>query len=126
MTIQTHLDRLCKDNAGCSLTAFADMSSGLALRWSSQESCPREVLDDLCARATACFDLLDSEVQTTASDLSEMGSAVIHFTARKSRVFVRQSETSEDVICAVCESAHQIDPILRATKEAAVTIADEQ
>ena len=126
MTIQMHLDRLCSDNAGCSLTAFADMSSGLTLRWSSEDSCPREILDELSARAAACFDLLGSDVQTPATELTGLGSAVVHFTAGKSRVFVRHPEESEDVVCAVCDPVHPIEPVLGAARDVAIAISEER
>jgi len=125
MSIQDQLDKLLNSQRDCTLTAFSDLSSGLVLRSSSDAPCPREKLDDLCMTAVSCFGLVDASDLPDEIDADVFGTSIVHFSARRTQVFVRPTPSSDDVICAVNDTHASVEPILRAAQAAVLTIAGE-
>lgn len=118
MTLQDQMKQMLDTAPGVALVALGDLSSSLILNWTGKTHVPREVLDLLGEEATKAFALLGKAPGLTADT-----AALVHFTERESRIFVRCAEGSDDVICAVCEPGADLSPLLVATTDFAHKIA---
>lgn len=125
MTIQAHLDTLRRGTAGCQLTAFGDLSSKLILRSSSAAARPREELDNLCTKAATCFAVLDLETAGNLLGNGHYGNAAIFFTPGKSVIFARPSPETDDMTCAVIESAQDVEQALHGVRKTVAQIAED-
>lgn len=125
MTIQTQLDQLRQNAAGCQLTAFGDLSSKLILRSSAAAPCPREVLDSLSTKAVTCFSVLDSDTTTELTEEGYYGQSAILFTPGQSYVFARPDPASDDVTCSVIEAAQDVEKALHSICATARNIGED-
>jgi hypothetical protein len=125
MTIGAELDALRNSFSGCSLVAFGDSRTRLMLRSSHEQACHREHLDELCAQAANCFDLLDfaSHDDHSSDDDNVRPCEAIVLTANNMRAFVRAEGGGSDFICCVYDSPHVKIDIVTAAQEALNKIA---
>ncbi|MEO6301162.1 MAG: hypothetical protein ABIV25_16015 [Paracoccaceae bacterium] len=123
MKVQDQVKRLLDETPDLRLVAFGDLSSGLILNWSAKSACPREVLDLLGEKAAACFALLNSDALPPEADPTKFGTSVIQFSEQGSSIFVRQSASSDDVICAVCEAGAGLGTLMHSATLLADMIA---
>ncbi|QJF51159.1 hypothetical protein [Roseobacter ponti] len=93
MDMQDRLDALRSTAEQSDLAAYTDIGAGLVLSWSSPAPCPREALDSLAARATACFALAG------AISPGHPPAAALHFTARRTEAFGRPDAEGDEAIC---------------------------
>ena len=125
MTIDAELDAIRNSFSGCSLVAFGDSRTRLMLRSSHEQACHREHLDELCAQAANCFNLLDAashDDQGPRSGIARPCEAIV-LTTSDMRAFVRAEEGGSDFICCVCDSPHVEIDIVKAAQEALHKIA---
>lgn len=115
MNVQGQMKRLLDESADINLIAFSDLSSGLVLNWCSKSPLPREVVDLLGEKATACFALFRPETQESGANSVSFAASLIHFTERGAHVFARHPANADDVICAVCEPGARLEPLLQST-----------
>lgn len=125
MTIDAELDALRNLFPGCSLVAFGDARTRLMLRSSHEQARHREHLDELCAQAANCFDLLDAASYDDhgPNRKNARPCEAIVLTPNDMRAFVRAEEGGSDFICCVCDTPHAKIDIVKAAQEALSKIA---
>ena len=123
MKIQDQLQQFLDATPAASLAAFGDLSSNLILNWSSRTACPRETLDLLGEKASACFALFQPETLPPGVDTAVFAASVVHFTERSSHVFARWPSDAEDVVCVTGAPGARLEPLLQASLVLADKIA---
>ncbi len=97
MAIAKEINELREEFDGCSIVAFADISSKMVLLNSSEKKIPQENLDYLCAEAAVMF-------KGTAARFNKERAPVtaIVLDGEKSNIYLRSKAESDDVLCCVC------------------------
>ena len=99
---------------GCSVVAFADLSTGLVLASSTSHKTTQERLDALCAAARAS--LLGPSAHKIAEDFA--GNAqntprvAIHADAHGITCFVRPSVPAQEALCCVLSPESPLDRVV--------------
>ena len=117
MTLQDQMKRFLDVTPGIDILAYGDLSSGLILNSASRSACPREVLDLIGEKATACFSQLYPDSLARANEASGSDATILHFTERDMQIFVRTPGNVEEVICAVCSPGAELKPLLGAVQD---------
>lgn len=117
MKLQDVMKDFLDQTPGLDLVAYGDLSSGLILNSASKVACPRERLDLLGEKAAICFGLAPKGAGVVGN------SWALHFSERETQVFARQPETSDEVICAVCQPGTALQPLLIAAIDLAGRMA---
>lgn len=123
VTLQDQMKRFLDATPGISLLAYGDLSSGLILNSASRVACPREVLDLIGEKVTSSFSRLYPESLARAAEASGSSASIIHFTERSAQIFARLPGDADEVICAVCDSGVDLQPLLGAVQDLAGSLA---
>lgn len=103
MSVSTALDELRAEIPGCSLVAFADLSSKIVLTASAATNPAREELDALSA---AAYLALDGAVAEGAApiwgDQQETAGTAMLLSASEARVFMRSPGENPEALICVC------------------------
>lgn len=100
---------------GCSVVAFADLSTGLVLASSTSHRTTQERLDALCAAARAA--LLGPSAHRIAEDFA--GNAqnaprvAVHADAHGITCFVRPSVPAQEALCCVLSPETPLDRVVQ-------------
>lgn len=126
MSIDEEINALRASVPGCSLVAFGDADTRLMLRSSHEKTCKREFLDELCAQARGCFEMLDSLPQETGGcDVSKPRLLdPIVLTPSQTRVFVRTESGGSDFLCCVCGATRDTEGLIQAAQQTLQKIED--
>lgn len=122
MAVQDRLDRLRARFPGCSVVAFADLSTGMIFAASTREKMAQERLDALCdtARAFLCGAL----AQSVARDVLQSSDETMHavaFDAGSLTCVIRSQASPAEVLCCVCDPG---TPIAEVIAQGAGVLAD--
>lgn len=119
MSLDADIERLRTSLSGCSLVAFGDASTRLMLRASQEKACHREYLDELCAQAANCFEVMGAVTETSGNvdQHGEQACEAIVLTSKNTRIFVKSEAEASDFLCCVCDTPRDLDAVVKAAKE---------
>ena len=123
MAIQTFIDELRDQTAGCELTAFGDLSAKLVLRFSAPSSIRREELDRLCETAAKSFNILEAITTEESKLAEETTQSVVCFSSDSIQAFTRFGDGLNDVACATIKAGDDPNTALQNTQACAEKIA---
>ena len=120
MTVVEALDTLRAEVPGCTLVAFADLSSSLVLSSSASSKPMQNELDTL---STAAVQALDGALASgTATLFSEDGSkkpdVAMLLTGQEARIFLRSPDNAAEALVCVCTPVSDIAQVLDAGRAA--------
>ncbi|WP_300013976.1 hypothetical protein [uncultured Roseobacter sp.] len=126
MAVQDRLDRLRTRFPGCSVVAFADLSTGMIFAASTREKMAHERLDALCetARGSLCGPL----AQSVAGDVLQTRDEPLHavsFSGASLTCFVRCRKSPAEALCFVCEVGTSIADVFSQGAEALADLCGE-
>jgi hypothetical protein len=125
MPLGERLDRCRSEVAGCELVAYGDLGSGLILRSSSHQPCPRERLDALCD--AAAVQLRGARCQQLAGQSGAPPRLAVTMTRDETRIFVATgvAGTAEyDMLCSVSDGRADVTAGIRALSRALRDVTD--
>ena len=97
MAIADEINKLREEYDGCTLVAFADLSSKMVLLTSSRKKIPQENLDHLCAEAAIMFKGAAANLNRDAAPITALVVDGDH-----TNIYLRNEAGADDVLCCVC------------------------
>ena len=124
MDVTEALTTLRSDVPGCSIAAYADLSSGIVLSSSAAVPPAREDLDALAAAAT---ETLDGAVAEGASQSigEEPPESAIAMSTRDLRVFLRAPGNPSEALICVCAAGSDVAQIVERGRSTLDRIASD-
>ena len=120
MTVSEALDTLRSEVSGCTLAAFADLSSRLVLSSSAASKPMQDELDKLSSAAAEALDgaLADGTTSIWQKDGAEKPDTAMLITGQEARVFLRSPENAAEALACVCAPDSDIAAVLHSGREA--------
>ena len=120
MTVSEALDTLRSEVSGCTLAAFADLSSRLVLSSSAASKPMQDELDKLSSAAAEALDgaLADGTASLWQKDGAEKPDTSMLITGQEARVFLRSPENAAEALACVCAPDSDIADVLNSGREA--------
>ncbi|VAV87724.1 hypothetical protein MNBD_ALPHA07-1603 [hydrothermal vent metagenome] len=97
MAIADEINKLREEFDGCSLVAFADLSSKMVLLTSSLKKIPQENLDHLCAEAAIMFKGATAKLNKDATPITALVAD-----GDNTNIYLQNEAGSDDVLCCIC------------------------
>ena len=97
MAIADEINNLREEFDGCTLVAFADLTSKMVLLTSSRKKIPQENLDYLCAEAAIMFKGATARLNKDAAPITALVADGAH-----TNIYLRNAADADDVLCCVC------------------------
>ena len=120
MTVSEALDTLRSEVSGCTLAAFADLSSRLVLSSSAASKPMQDELDKLSSAAAEALDgaLADGTTSIWQKDGAEKPDTAMLITGQEARVFLRSPENAAEALACVCAPDSDIAAVINSGREA--------
>ena len=120
------LDSLRTRFTGCSIVAFADLSTGLVFAASTREKTDQERLDALCheARDVLCGPVAKTMAETGFPSRQEPMHAV-SFGAGRLSLFVRTLSQPQEALCFVCDPNTSVTEMIEFSSSACQSPSSE-
>lgn len=120
MTVSEALDTLRSEVSGCTLAAFADLSSRLVLSSSAASKPMQDELDKLSTAAAEALDgaLADGTASVWNEDGTEKPDTAMMITGQEARVFLRSPDNVAEALVCVCAPDSDIAAVLTSGREA--------
>lgn len=122
MDVSEALAALRTDLPGCSMTAYADLTTGVVLSSSAAVPPAREQLDDLAATAALTLDGSLAESAKPATGESPAGAAIA-MTSNDLRLFLRSEANPAEALICVLAAGSDAESALTRSRAALDTIA---
>lgn len=126
MSVSDALDALRSEIPGCSLVAFADLSSKIVLTSSSATNPAREELDALSA---AAYLVLDGSIAEGASpvwgDQNALAETAMLLSASEARVFMRSPGENPEALICVCAPDCNLEAVIDCARSTLKRIVSE-
>ena len=120
MTVSEALDTLRSEVPGCTLAAFADLSSRLVLSSSAASKPMQDELDKLSSAAAEALDgaLADGTTSIWQKDGAEKPDTAMLITGQEARVFLRSPDNAAEALACVCAPDSDIAAVINSGREA--------
>lgn len=126
MSVSDALDAMRAEIPGCTLVAFADLSSKIVLTYSSATNPAREKLDALSAAAHL---VLDGDVAQGAAPMlgeeDEAATTAMLLSPSEARVFMRSPGENPEALICVCAPDCNLDVVVDCARATLTRIISE-
>ena len=126
MTVSEALDTLRSDVPGCTIAAFADLSSRLVLTSSASSKPMQDELNSLSAAAAEALDgaLAEGSGPIWGGDGTDKPDVAMLLTGQEARVFLRSPDNVAEALVCVCAPDSDIAAVLNSGREALQRIVE--
>lgn len=120
MTVGEALETLRSEVSGCTLAAFADMSSRLVLSSSAASKPMQNELDALSVAAAEALDgaLAEGTNSVSGHDGSNKPEVAMLMTGLEARIFLRSPENAAEALVCVCAPDSDFAKVLESGRDA--------
>lgn len=108
--MKQHLEALRASQTDCHVVAYGDAAAQIVLRASHDKAYRREHLDQLCAQAATCFEMLGSAAR--AWRRAERATEAIILNGTTATIFVRETAETSEFLCLVCAQGPRLESLV--------------
>ncbi len=124
MNVAAKLEELRGALPGCTLVAYADLSSDLTLCVSARVKPPQEQLDALCMTAAAFLNGLGTVASGEQKAILRDQAVVL--TAMDVQIFLRSPKDASDALCCICSGGIDFNIVAQQARATLLQIAAQQ
>lgn len=126
MAVRDRLDDLRSGFPGCSIVAFADLSTGMVFAASTREKTTQEKLDALCAKArSALSGPISARLADQVFQDGDAPSQAVIFDTASMVCFLRSDTAANEALCLVCDHPAPVAAMMARGAEVLATLSAE-